>query len=95
MPPTIDTNTPLIRDNSPITADMDGEVVMMSLERDNYYGLGETGSRIWALLATPHTLEQLCAALSEVYLVDTLTCQKDIQPFLSQLLQEKLIKPSP
>ena len=92
MPPTIDTNTLLIRDNNPITADMDGEIVMMSLERDNYYGLGETGSRIWSLLEAPQTPSQLCTALSLEYQVDEKTCQIDIQPFLTQLLEEKLIK---
>ena len=92
MPPTIDPDTLLIRDDSPITADMDGEIVMISLERDNYYGLGETGSRIWSLLETPQSPQQLCTALSQVYQVDPATCQTDIQPFLEQLMQEKLIK---
>lgn len=95
MPPTLDTNTLLIRDDSPITADMDGEIVMMSLERDNYYGLGETGSRIWTLLETPQTPGQLCATLSLEYQVNATTCQTDIQPFLQQLLEERLITLSP
>lgn len=95
MPPTIDTDTVLIRDDSPITADMDGEIVMMSLERDNYYGLGETGSRIWNLLEAPQTPRQLCATLTQEYEIDSTTCLTDIQPFLQQLLQERLITPSP
>jgi len=92
MPQPIGADTIITRDNSPIAADMDGEIVMMSLERDNYYGLGETGSRIWNLLETPQSPQQLCAALTRVYQVDPATCQTDIQPFLEQLMQEKLIK---
>jgi len=92
MPPTINPDTLLIRDDSPITADMNGEIVMMSLERDNYYGLGDTGSRIWILLEAPQTPKQLCVALSQVYQVDPITCQMDIQPFLLHLMQENLIK---
>jgi len=92
MPDSIDTDTPIIRDDGPISADIDGEVIMMSLERNNYYGLGETGSRIWALLETPQTPAQLCATLSGEYRVDTATCLSDIQPFLRHLLQERLIR---
>jgi len=92
MPAITDTDTLMIRDDSPITTDMDGEVIMMSLERNNYYGLGETGSRIWALLETPRTLEQLCATLSQEYQVNPSTCAEDIRPFLQQLLEEELVK---
>lgn len=92
MPAITDTGTLIIRDDSPITADIDGEIIMMSLERSNYYGLGEIGSHIWALLEAPQTLEQICATLSREYQVDPATCAEDIKPFLQQLFEEELIK---
>ena len=95
MPQPIGADTIITRDNSPIAADMDGEIVMLSMQTNNYYGLGEVGSRLWALLETPQTPSQLCARLTTEYDISQNDCIDDIQPFLHQLLQEKLIKLSP
>lgn len=92
MPANLSADTLLTRDDSPISADMDGEIVMLSMQTNNYYGLGEVGSRLWILLESPQTPRQLCARLSEGYAVSQDTCIDDILPFLQQLLEEKLIK---
>jgi hypothetical protein len=73
-------------------SDLDGDTVMMSLERSAYFGLDAVGSRIWQLLAQPTTLQALCAQLMAEFTVDEATCQRDVVNFIHQLLEEGLIR---
>ena len=91
MPTPIEQHTLISRNQNPVTADMDGELVMMSIERGNYYGLGEVGSEIWRLLVTPHRVSELCHILQKEYEVDGKTCTADVTTFLEQLHSEGLI----
>jgi hypothetical protein len=71
---------------------MDDEVVMMSVERGEYSGLGGVGSRIWELLADPLTTSEICVRLVAEFEVDAETCETDVVEFLEQLLQGGLIR---
>lgn len=82
----------LIRDNEIIFSDMDGETVMMSVERGEYYGINPIGSRIWGLLETPRTVSALCDTLSPDYDVTPEQCAADVLLFLNQLVDKGVIK---
>jgi hypothetical protein len=82
----------LSRDKDVLAHAIDDETVMMSLERDNYYSLDATGSRIWALLENPLTLNELCAALMQEYEVDASACRRDVEAFLRKLAEQGLLK---
>jgi hypothetical protein len=82
----------LVRESEPVTATVDGEVVILSMQAQAYFGLGDTGSRIWEMLATPRLVSELCAELTEVYQVDQQTCDHDTITFLNKLLNEGLIR---
>jgi hypothetical protein len=84
--------TRISRDADILAHAIDDETVMMSLERDNYYGLDATGSRIWALLENPHTIQELCEALMQEYEVDASTCRRDVEAFLQKLAEQRLVK---
>jgi hypothetical protein len=71
---------------------VDDETVMMSLERDNYYGLDAIGSRVWGLLTEPRTLPEICETLMSEYDVDAATCRRDVTDFLRQLAEQGLVK---
>ncbi|WP_080241461.1 HPr-rel-A system PqqD family peptide chaperone [Spirosoma rigui] len=71
---------------------IDDEIVLMSISTGEYYGLDETGSRIWELLtATPMTLTSLCQALQVEFDVDEATCQEDTSSFLQDLVEKGLV----
>lgn len=74
-----------------ITADLDGEKAMMSVEEGKYYGLNSVGSRIWELLDRPITVEDLVEKLMQEYQVDEDTCFREISIFLNKMGQERLI----
>lgn len=87
----LQTDTVIIRNNEPLQADVDGEIVMASLEQGNYYGLGSVGSRIWELLEQPTTKGELISRLCDEYEVDQETCEMDTQKFLTDLLEHNLL----
>ena len=92
MTSTIHPHTRITRNPNLIAGNMDGEVVMMSIQRGNYYGLGEVGSHIWEKLQTPVTVSTLCNSLINEYEIDQSTCETEVARFLQQLLDEDLVK---
>lgn len=79
------------RNNEILTSDVDGEKVMMSIQRGEYYGLGKTGSFIWDHIEEPISIKELICALTEKYEVDKEKCLSDILPFLTDLVEKGLI----
>ncbi len=70
---------------------IDDEVVMMSIETGEYYGLNPVASRIWELLETPHTFNQLIDKLMQEFDIDEASCQRDVEAFLKQMMEKKLV----
>ena len=73
-----------------ITADMDGELVMMDIMSGKYYNLGKTGGTIWNLLESPKTLDELVDALIDKYDVDRATCKAQTEEFMKTGLEHGL-----
>ena len=75
-----------------LTADMNGETVMMSIEKGNYYGMEKIPTDIWNELKEPKTVSQLCETLQARYDVDSRQCHDDVLAYLNDLHEEELIK---
>jgi Coenzyme PQQ synthesis protein D (PqqD) len=78
-----------------IHADMDGETVMMSIELGEYFGFNPVASRIWKLLDTPKSLQQLSLQLQAEYEVDDKQCQEDVQKFMAELVHLGIVRSCP
>lgn len=87
-------DTPWQRNPDMISADMDGDTVMMHIERGDYFGIGGAGPRIWELLENPVTLADIVTTLCAEFQVDTATCEADLRVFMQQLQENDLIKPA-
>ncbi len=72
--------------------EIDGEVVMLSVENSEYYGMNKVGSRIWELLEAPICLEHLIKNLLREYNVTEEQCNKETVFFVNKLIDKKLIK---
>ena len=84
-------DTIIQRNNEILTSDLDGEKVMMSIKRGEYYGLGKTGTFIWDNIDEPVKISDLVAMITEKYNVDKNQCFKDILPFITDLIEKELI----
>lgn len=74
-----------------VTSNLDGELVMMSVENGEYYGLDEIGSRIWELMEKPIVIEKLISFLTLEFEVERQECENDTLEFLEDLFSRKLI----
>jgi hypothetical protein len=70
---------------------LDGEVVMMSVENGEYYGLNEIGSAIWERISEEIKVEDLVRQLMEEYDVERSECEKDTFEFLEEMATKKLV----
>ncbi len=90
----INEKTLVARDPEMLASEMDGEKVMMSIERGEYYGLDETGSRIWDLIENETQVGDIVVQLLEDFDVDRDECARDVLEFLEELKQKGLIMTS-
>jgi hypothetical protein len=75
-----------------VAAEMDGEIVMISIENGKYYGMDSIASRIWELIEVPKSVAEVVRILGEEYEVEQQQCQADIFGFFDCLHKEGLIK---
>jgi hypothetical protein len=75
-----------------LDVDMDGELVMMNIEQGRYFGLNQTGTRIWALLAEPVVISDLCYKLMAEFNVDQKQCEQEVVAYLENLLTRGLLQ---
>ena len=70
----------------------DDEVVVLDVTQAKYYGLSGPGAKIWALLESETTLEELCAGLMKEFDVSRDVCLKATRDFVGELLRENLMR---
>jgi hypothetical protein len=87
----IEPDSQFVRNPDLIATDMDGDTVMMSIERGEYYGVSGVGTRIWELLETPKTLAEIITSICAEFEVDEATCQADAEKFIRDMMDNGMI----
>ena len=80
-----------VRGKEHVETEMNGQVLMMSLDQGKYFALDNTGRRIWELLAEPTPLDRIVTILTEEYDVDAERCSEEVLAFAERLLKNGLI----
>jgi len=75
-----------------VSADMDGEVAMMSIENGKYYCLNETSSRIWQLIEQPRAVGDICSVLQGEFDVQPDQCEAEVLEHVQELVSDNLIQ---
>lgn len=75
-----------------LASELDDETVMMDADKGLYYGLDQVGSHIWAMVAQPVSVRQVCEQLVAVYDVPQEQCEQEVQQFLADLLRHDIIE---
>ena len=71
--------------------DLDGEKVMMNLDKGEYFMMNEVGSRIWEIISEPVNVKGIIDTLRSEYEVDEETCKDTVIEFLGRLNDAELI----
>lgn len=72
--------------------EVSGEIVLLDLDSENYFGLDEVGARIWMLLKEGKSASQMVDVLLEEYRVDRQTLERDTEKLLTALLEAGLVE---
>ena len=75
-----------------IATEVDGELVLMSIEDGKYFGLDPIGSEIWRRLEEPKSVEALCGELKDHFDGDPATIERETLDFLGKLSDSKLLQ---
>ncbi len=87
----ITVNSVVTKTDNYISSELDGGLVMMSLENNSYYGLDEIGKKVIDMAETPVNVQQITETLSKEYDVDINQCQSDVIQLLNNLQKEGII----
>jgi hypothetical protein len=79
------------RRSEPLTATVDGELVMLDPRTSRYFALDAVGLRVWELLEQPRSVAALCDALAREFEVSPEACRRDVLAFLEQLETAELL----
>lgn len=67
------------------------ETVLLQMESGIYFGLNEVGTRVWELLETASTAQDICERIVEEFEVNREQLKADVQAFFQELLDAELV----
>jgi hypothetical protein len=88
----IGATTMISRSPSVLTAEVDGEIVMMSIEQGRYFGLDDIGSDIWKRIEPPCSFGALIDGLAADYEADRATISTDVQNLLGLMAEQDVVR---
>ena len=80
------------RDPDVIAAEAGEDVVMVSIEKGQYYGVSGIAREIWQAIERPRMVSDLISDLVVNYNVDRAACERETLLFLEDLLAEHLLQ---
>lgn len=81
----------VVASNELVSANLDGEVVILGFQSGSYYGLDQVGVFVWDLLQQPQKVSDILDATIEEYDVELAQCQQDLLALLEELADKQLI----
>ena len=73
---------------------IDGEVVILNLERGHYYSLTSVGMEIWTLIERQASLAEILGVLGERYDHDPEQLRQSVVDLVAEFEREELVQPA-
>lgn len=71
--------------------ELNGEKIMMDLDKGKYFMLNGTGSTIWDAINEPKSVSEIIEAIIKVYDIDRETCESRVLEYLEKLRHEEIV----
>jgi hypothetical protein len=84
--------TIISRSPSILSAEVDGEIVMMGVEQGHYFGIDHIGSDIWKRIEPPCSFAALIDGLAADYEADRATIAADVQSLLDRMVEQDVVR---
>jgi ornithine carbamoyltransferase len=72
--------------------EVDGEMVLLDMNSENYFGLDAVGTDIWQAMQEKETLQEVLEVLLEQYEVEEDVLKKDLLTFVDKLQESGLVE---
>ena len=91
MPKVLGPDSIVQRVSDIVSAEVEQELVMVSIENGSYYSMSDVGRHIWEAIESPKKVSNLVEDLTLEYDIDVCSCTKQTLGFLENLLSEHLL----
>jgi len=85
-------NSVVQRDPSVVGAAAGEDVVMVNIDKGEYYGISDVARGIWQVIEVPNKVSDIIDVLVTDYDVERSLCEKETLSFLEELLAEHLLQ---
>ncbi len=82
----------LIPSDAVVCAELGEETVLLHVESGVYFGLDAVGTRIWQLLATGSSAEEIVSQMQDEYDFSPAEMEADVRAFLTLLVEKELTR---
>ena len=72
--------------------EVDGEMVLLDMNSENYFGLDEVGTAIWQAMQEKEMLQEVYDVMLEQYDVEPEVLERDLLDFAQKLSESGLIE---
>lgn len=88
----IDSKASYIPSGEILCRELAGEMVLLDVPSASYFSLNHTGTRVWRLLESRATVDQVCETLAKEDEILPEQMMRELIPFVEQLLETGLIQ---
>jgi hypothetical protein len=74
-----------------VATDMDGEVIMMSVESGQYFHFDDIATLVWHKVEQPCSIGEIIAHVREIYDVSAEECRRDLHALIIKLRDFKIL----
>ena len=92
MSTSVSLDSTIVAESGLLSTVLDDELILLSTAKNQYYGLNETGIRIWELMQEPRKVREIHDALLEILDIDADQWEQDLLALLQGLVDEGLAK---
>ena len=75
-----------------VSTDLDGEIIILEMNKGMYFGLDAVGAEVWKLLQQPRRLREVHDAILRDYDVAPDVCERDLLSLLDDLARSGLVE---
>jgi len=87
----ISPNQGFIHSASAVIAEIDGQMVALDIQRGVCYGLNRMATRIWQIIETASSADEIADVLTTQFDVDRATCIAETMALLNDMFEARLI----
>jgi hypothetical protein len=85
----------MARGDDQVSCEVEGDVVVMDLNRQEFYALNPTASAVWRLLEAPRSVDDVVGGLVDQFRVERERCARETAVLIERLEERRVLRRVP